>query len=155
MPDSNSPTRQLLGGLSLGSTYRAIQHAHAISPGGLRPDLVIRRYGDRPESWLLIEVKGGERTVEHSARAATFDLLAYRTAFAPILDRQQAPFGLGIAYGADLHASPTADVMLCTPDTLAALLERFQPKPPHQQHAMPAGGVGPASFRFVWCARNG
>ena len=112
-------------GLSRGSTYRAIQHAHAISPGGLRPDLVIRRYGDRPESWLLIEVKGGERTVEHSARAATFDLLAYRTAFAPILDRQQAPFGLGIAYGAELPASPRADVMLCTPDTLAAALERF------------------------------
>jgi hypothetical protein len=112
-------------GLSRGSTYRAIQRAHAISPGGLRPDLVIRRYGDSPESWLLIEVKGGERTVQQSARAATFDLLAYRTAFAAVLDRQQTPFGLGIAHGAELPASPTADVMLCTPDTLAAALKRF------------------------------
>jgi len=38
-------------------------------------------------TWLLIEVKGGERTVQQSARAATFDLLPYRTAFAAVLDR--------------------------------------------------------------------
>ena len=80
-PDSNSHTRPPPGS-QRGSTYRAIQHAHAINPGGLRPDLVIRRYGDSPDPWLLIEVKGGERTVQQSARAATFDLLAYRTAFA-------------------------------------------------------------------------
>jgi hypothetical protein len=31
-------------------------------------------------TWLLVEAKGGERAVDRSARAAAFDLLAYRTA---------------------------------------------------------------------------
>jgi hypothetical protein len=112
-------------GLSRGSHYRAIQQAHSINPGALRPDLVIRQDHNGTESWLLIEAKGGERRVDHSARAATFDLLAYRTAFARALDNQAAPFGLGIAFGAELDASPTSNVMLCTPDTITPALSRF------------------------------
>jgi len=111
--------------LSQGSTYRATQTAHDIKPGSLRPDLVIRRYGDTKDKWLLIEAKGGERRVEYSARAATFDLLAYRTAFAPVLDKQAGPYGLGVAFGAGLMPSGTAEVMLCTPDGVTAALERF------------------------------
>ncbi len=33
------------------------------------------------ERWLVVEVKGGERSVQRSARAAAYDLLAYRTAY--------------------------------------------------------------------------
>jgi hypothetical protein len=112
-------------GLSRGSSYRAIQQAHSLSPGALRPDLVIKHDHNGTESWLLIEAKGGERRVDHSARAATFDLLAYRTAFGRVLANQAAPFGLGIAFGADLDPSPTSDVMLCSQDMIAAALERF------------------------------
>ncbi len=111
--------------LSRGSTYRATQTAHSIQPGSLRPDLVIRRYGDTEEKWLLIEAKGGERRIEHSARAALFDLLAYRTAFAPVLEKQSGPYGLGVAFGAELMSSGSAEIMLCTPDGLPSALERF------------------------------
>jgi len=103
---------------SRSAQYRSPLEAHGFYP-------VSEGVKNEIPTWLLIEVKGGERTVQQSARAATFDLLPYRTAFAAVLDRQQAPFGLGIAHGAGLPASPTADVMLCTPDTLAAALERF------------------------------
>lgn len=111
--------------LSRGSVYRSIQHVHGITPGALRPDLVIRRHGDLPAAWLIIEAKGGERTVDQSARAAAFDLLAYRTAFSQALREQDAPFGLGIAYGEDLTPTHTGEVMLCTPDTLGDALARF------------------------------
>jgi hypothetical protein len=111
--------------LSRDSTYRTIQRAHAITPGALRPDLVIRRYGDTPDRWLLIEIKGGEGHPRHYARAATLDLLAYRTAFDPVLSQQEGVFGLGIAFGAELRPSAMADVMLCTPDKLTRALELF------------------------------
>jgi hypothetical protein len=113
--------------ISAHSSYRAAQREHDIPPGPLRPDLVLlhhRRPGDE-RAWLVIEAKGGTRSVEHSARAATFDLLAYRTAFDRSLGPQAKPFGLGIAFGAELLPTQTGPLMLCTPDTLKLALERF------------------------------
>jgi hypothetical protein len=111
--------------LGHGSLYYAIQKAHAIGPGSLRPDLVIRHERAGNVAWLLIEAKGGERPVESSARAAAYDLLAYRAAYARTLDLQGSPFGLGIAFGAELEPSSTSAVMLCTPDNLQLALARF------------------------------
>ena len=59
--------------VSRGSAYRAIQRAHAINPGALRPDLVIRRHGDQPNRWLLIEVSPDRsRTVATILRRAGY-----------------------------------------------------------------------------------
>jgi hypothetical protein len=107
------------------STYREMQVAHGIAPGMLRPDLVLRYTANGTDRWLLIEMKGGTRSVEDSARAALQDLLAYRTAFSPILDQQGGIYGLGIAWGAELSPSVTSDVMLCTPECLGEALEAF------------------------------
>jgi hypothetical protein len=108
--------------LSRGSVYRAIQQSHTLTPGGLRPDLVIQRLGPSGDRWLLIEVKGGERDVRHSARAAAYDLLAYRTAFRRALDQQEGVYGLGIAWGAELQPNYSVPVVLCTPETLGRAL---------------------------------
>jgi hypothetical protein len=112
--------------LSAQSVYRTIQQDHVISAGGLRPDLVIRRRRpDEKERWLLIEAKGGDRTVDKSARAAAFDLLAYRSDFASILDQSEGVYGLGIAWGSGLTSASTGDVRLCTPDKLQEALARI------------------------------
>jgi hypothetical protein len=110
--------------LSAGSLYREVQRAHAFpTKGGLIPDLVIVTTRNGIRRWLLIEVKGGhKRSVADSARAATLDLLAYRRAFAPVLDQQSDAYGLGYAWGAGLSPSLGGDVTLCTPDTLADAL---------------------------------
>jgi len=102
--------------LRVNSRYRQIQALHAIPPGGLRPDLVLRRIADGSERWLLIEVKGGARKIEDSARAALVDLLAYRTAFSPALGESPPPYGLGIAWGAELTPSGEGEILLCSPD---------------------------------------
>jgi hypothetical protein len=86
--------------LAAASHYRTIQRNHSIHPGALRPDLVLMHRTSAGESWLLVEVKGGERTVEQSARAAAYDLLAYRSAFAAALASSPAPYGLGVVWGA-------------------------------------------------------
>jgi hypothetical protein len=70
-----------------------------------------------------VEVKGGKRPVEEAARAATYDLLAYRTAFDVPLARQAGPYGLGIAWGAGLAHNPFSEVLLCTPDSLERALQ--------------------------------
>jgi hypothetical protein len=89
-----------------------------------RPDLVIRRSADHTEDrWLVIEVKGGERKVEQSARAAAFDLLAYRTAFETALSGVEGPFALGIAWGSGLEPAADEPIMLCTPDTIPDALK--------------------------------
>jgi hypothetical protein len=108
------------GLLSAGSLYRNIQTAHGFpSKGGLIPDLVIETNKDSVQRWLMIEVKGGiKRSVTDSARAASLDLLAYRRAFSPVLDRQTAPYALGYAWGDGLVPALDSDVTLCTPDTL-------------------------------------
>jgi hypothetical protein len=94
----------------------------------LRPDLVIR-YTLPPsdDRWLVVEVKGGERSVQRSARAAAFDLLAYRTAFSEALSRNAQPFGIGIAWGADLEPIANEPIVLCTPDTLPQALGALLP----------------------------
>lgn len=113
--------------LSRDSIYRRIQQAHGLTAGGLRPDLVLRyrpRAGD--ERWLVVEVKGGQRSVQQSARAAAYDLLAYKTAYRTVLAAGKPPFGLGIAWGEELEPAINAEpIMLCTPDTLLRALENF------------------------------
>jgi hypothetical protein len=74
------------------------------------------------QRWLVVEVKGVERAVDRSARAATLDLLAYRRAFDNALKSSAAPYGLGVAWGADLTPSADAEIMLCSPDTLPEAL---------------------------------
>jgi hypothetical protein len=71
----------------------------------------------------MVEVKGGARPVEDSARAAVSDLLAYRRAFASVLTKKDYPYGLGIAWGAELHPSIESEVVLTTPDNMAAALQ--------------------------------
>jgi hypothetical protein len=73
----------------------------------------------------LIEAKmGRSRDLAGSARAALFDLLAYRSAFAAVLDGQAGPYGLGVAWGAGLDPDD-GDVMLTSPDRLSTALDRF------------------------------
>ncbi|MGV0793556.1 hypothetical protein [Mycolicibacterium sp. XJ1819] len=107
--------------LAAGSLYRRTQEAHHFtSKGGLIPDLVVEVKKSGVSRWLLVEVKGGvKRSVGDSARAAALDLLAYRRAFAPVLDLQSEPYGLGYAWGEDLEPVVDSEVTLCTPDTLA------------------------------------
>lgn len=110
--------------LSSGSRYRRIQHVHGFAAAGaMLPDLVLRRKDADSVKWLLIEVKMGTvRGVEESARAAVRDLLAYRRAFGPVLTSQPGPYGLGVAWGAEMTPSADGDVVLCTPDTLSSAL---------------------------------
>lgn len=108
--------------LSRGSAYRAVQQSHGINPGGLRPDLVIKVANNSTIRWLLIEVKGGERSVVGSARAAAYDLLAYRTAFGANLEEQSGAYGLGIAWGSGLEPRFSTGISLCTPDKLPEAL---------------------------------
>jgi hypothetical protein len=112
--------------LSRGSVYRDVQRDHQLKPGALRPDLVIKIRSRHEVRWLLVEVKGGERAGSHSARAAAYDLLAYRTAFAPVLSMQDGyPYGLGIAWGADLEPNVAGEIVLCTPDTISEALSQL------------------------------
>jgi hypothetical protein len=112
--------------LSRESVYRDVQRHHQLKPGALRPDLVIKLKRQDEERWLLVEVKGGERAGAHSARAAAYDLLAYRTAFAPILSAQDGhPYGLGIAWGVDLEPSLSGEIVLCTPDKIREALSQL------------------------------
>lgn len=110
--------------LARGSLYGAVQRAHNIPAAPLRPDLVIQLKDGRSH-WLVIEAKGGQRSVDKSARAAIYDLLAYRTAFSAELSRQARPFGLGIAFGADLEPRVAHGLMTCTHDHIRAALNRF------------------------------
>jgi hypothetical protein len=113
--------------LSSGSIYRTTQQVHGLSVGGLRPDLVLRHLPHDGEGrWLMIEVKGGpKRDVAGSARAAAYDLLAYKTAFNTVLATTASPYGLGIAWGEGLEPAAGEPIMLCTPDTLPSALELF------------------------------
>jgi hypothetical protein len=109
--------------LTAGSVYRSAQKRHQIQAGGLRPDLVIRRVdGAGAEAWLLVEVKGGHRAVEKSARAATFDLMAYGTAFAKALSGASSGYGLGIAWGEGIRPNSDGPITLCTPELIAEAL---------------------------------
>jgi hypothetical protein len=86
-------------------------------------DIVIRRWAPgQSDEWLLVEVKGGAKDVDRYARAAAYDLLAYRTAFDKVLTDNRKAYGLGIAWGAGLEPAPDKPIMLCTRDTLAEAL---------------------------------
>jgi hypothetical protein len=111
-------------GLSRGSHYAAVQRAHGLPAGGLRPDLVLHRPDQGDQQWLLIEVKGGERAVERSARAALLDLLAYRRAYEPALE-SSARYGVGVAFGAELAPSQSGEIAIATPDNLEPALAPF------------------------------
>jgi hypothetical protein len=99
-----------------------VQRVHGFENiGGLIPDLVLRiRNGDSVQ-WLLVEVKGIQRGVVKSARAAASDLLAYRRAFETTL-RGNTVYGLGIAWGSDLRPRVESEICLCTPDTVGIAL---------------------------------
>jgi len=111
--------------LSTGAHYDALQDAHGFSDTGrLRPDFLIRIYDGQGSRWILGEVKGGEhRQVHQSARAALFDLLAYRRNYDAQIDASQTPYGLGIAWGAELDPATASEVILCTPDRLGQALD--------------------------------
>jgi hypothetical protein len=111
--------------LSEGSIYRHVQRTHGFSAiGGLIPDLVMRVESATNPRWILVEVKGLHRPVQDSARAAVQDLLAYRRAFSPMLDRQSGAYGVGVAWGEQLKPSGSAEILLCSPDTITDALER-------------------------------
>jgi hypothetical protein len=111
-------------GLSRGSHYATVQHAHGLARAPLRPDLVLHRPERANQQWLLIEAKGGERRVERSARAAVLDLLAYRRAYDPVLS-QAHQYGLGVAFGADLAPNADSEIAITTPDHLTSALAPF------------------------------
>lgn len=111
--------------LARGSLYYAIQKQHPFKRAGpLRPDFVFEISHANHTRWLLVEVKGVERSVSDSARAAIHDLLAYRRAFDPVLAQGPSPYGLGIAWGSSLPPASDAEISLCTPDTVEAALEQ-------------------------------
>jgi hypothetical protein len=110
--------------LAASSRYAQVLRQHGFpQPGGLRPDMVLHRATDGAERWLLVEVKLYGH-VQEGARAALQNLLAYRRAFDTGLANDEDVYGLGIAWGADLQPTP-AEVMLCTPDTIAAAIRYF------------------------------
>jgi hypothetical protein len=109
-----------------GSIYRGVQKTHGFpSPSDLRPDLVVHHRADDSERWLLVEIKGVERDVAASARAALLDLLAYRRAFEPVLSSAQSVYGLGIAWGTELVPSLGAEIALCSPDRVHVALQQI------------------------------
>jgi hypothetical protein len=111
--------------LASGSRYKQVLSAHEVPQSPLRPDLVLTRRCPTGTCRLLIEAKGGHRPVEQSARAATLDLLAYRTTYSAALDKQGSFFGLGVVWGAGVTPSPSSEISLCSPDTLGEGLARF------------------------------
>jgi hypothetical protein len=110
-------------GLSRESRYGQVQRIHGFAPvGPLRPDLVLRFSSGHQLRWVIVEVKGIQREVKDSARAALQNLLAYRRAFDPALSGQTGTYGLGIAWGEDLAPRLGSEVMLCSPDTVGEAL---------------------------------
>jgi hypothetical protein len=110
--------------LRRGSRYGLVQRSHAIQVGGLIPDLVLHRPALGVDQWLLIEVKGGKRSVDKSARAALLDLLAYRRSFGVHLASAKT-YGVGVAFGAELAGDEESEIVLCTPDRLRPALAPF------------------------------
>jgi hypothetical protein len=104
----------------LTSVYRSVQKSHGFARAlPIRPDLIFRhRFGDRTR-WVLLEVKGGTGRVEAYARAALQNLLAYRQDAGELFPEGAVePFGLGVAWGAELVPMVDGPIALCTPDTL-------------------------------------
>jgi hypothetical protein len=112
--------------LTAGSIQRQTLIEHKIAHAALRPDIVLRHHRhDSSTQWLLIEAKmGRSKGIADYARAALFDLLAYRTAFAARLTAQTSPFGLGVAWGSDLVPA-NAPIMLASPDRIDVAIVQF------------------------------
>jgi hypothetical protein len=70
---------------------------------------------------VLVAKLGITRSVGDSARAALLDLLGYRRAFDEVLSQQEAPYGLGLAWGAELLPHED-EVLLCSPDQIGPAL---------------------------------
>ena len=109
------------------SRYREVLHAHGLARQRLRPDLVLHwPAADGHRRWLLVECKlsqsGG---VARAARHALADLLMYRRDFSHALAAIPNPYGLGVAWGADLHPDTSSEITLCTPDTLQAAMHQI------------------------------
>jgi hypothetical protein len=104
--------------------YERVQHEHGFTTlSALRPDFVMRLQEGEQERWLVVEVKGGpSRTVEASARAALLDLMAYRRNFRAQLSDNPEPYGLGIAWGAELEPVKTSEAILCSSDCIGQAL---------------------------------
>jgi hypothetical protein len=110
------------------SRYKHVLASHGFSrQHGLRPDLVLR-WADRGGycRWLLIECKLSQSMgVEHAARQALTDLLAYRRAFDHVLAPGGQPYGLGVAWGKELTPAAGAEIALCTPDMLGQAISQI------------------------------
>lgn len=106
------------------SIYASVQAAHRFDNiGALRPDFVLRaRTAGGLARWLLFEVKGVQRDVAESARAAIRDLLGYRRAFDRVLNQQPILYGVGVAWGSELAATAEAEIAVCSPDMLPAAM---------------------------------
>jgi hypothetical protein len=109
--------------LAAGSRYQQVVSAHGLPRKGLQPDLILRWAGpDEHPRWLLIECKLSDHGVKTAARRALADLLMYRRDYQNALTGTSGPYGLGLAWGADLVPATNPDVILCTPDTLQAAI---------------------------------
>jgi hypothetical protein len=112
--------------LTAGSVYREVQRGHEFAGiGGLIPDYVIRLEEGDLVRWVVLEVKGVEREVQKSARAALSDLLGYRRAFDPVLKEGPAQYGIGIAWGKGMEPAQGAEITLCTPDRIGQALKHL------------------------------
>jgi hypothetical protein len=109
------------GQFTAGSRYRQILRQHTFPHQlPLRPDLVLE-WTDQQGAvrHLMVECKLSQtRGVGHAARQALVDLLAYRQAFASLLDPEVSPYGLGVAWGEGLEPNHESEIVLCTRDTL-------------------------------------
>jgi hypothetical protein len=114
--------------LANGSLYRQVLASHRFPRRSeFRPDMVLQWTDQGHHArWLLVECKLSESMkVGRAARQALTDLLAYRRAFDAALRRAGSPYGLGVAWGEGLDPAADAEVVLCTPDTLAAAVRQI------------------------------
>jgi hypothetical protein len=111
----------------LASVYASVQKDHGVAPASqMRPDLIFRHRAGDDERWVVLEVKGGEGRVEGYARAALQNLLAYRQDARELFPEGAVePYGLGVAWGAELVPVVDGPIALCTPDTLGEAVERL------------------------------
>jgi hypothetical protein len=110
------------------SRYRQVLAAHGfLRQHELRPDMVLRWTSQHGQDrWLLIECKLSQKKgVDHAARLALADLLAYRRSFHDTLSNSGQPYGLGIAWGYGLRPETSAEIALCTPDTLTEAIRQI------------------------------
>jgi hypothetical protein len=114
--------------LGTGSRYRQVLAAHTFPrTRDLRPDMVLNwKDPEGHDRRLLIECKlSRSMGVGHAARQALADLLSYRRAFDTALANTSGPYGLGVAWGEDLHPTHNAEVVLCTPDTIGEAISQI------------------------------